>query len=470
MIKKIIVIFLTGLALVSTSVNAEMMTIKVSASVTYVDDIGNALDNQMYVGDVITGTYTFDTLTVDSEPAPDSGKYEFAPGVAGMSFVVNNLTMTSNQNAATGAYSIEIFNHLGSDGYHVRSFVNLPLTSGASLQEISINFFDPTGTALNSDLLLNAAPDLARYEYSDINGYGRSADGLNFFNFQAKVNTVTVEGGTPEGTYQISAIVRDVYDPYNLLQGRVTVGDSVDGSYAIDLHAIDSDPAVNSSLYISPADPQYGFDVTINGQNFKSDSPISGPEVRIYNETSDNYQCNASEGSATGLDVNLDAMAVYLYDPTGQALSSSAQPVESFDLSAFEIKDMIISGNRGYTRFFHITAELVSLYTGTEPGAVVSPATESQFVPYQRFDMAIILPPQITSMPLSVRGNINGLSEPYFSGSLCDPWKTTITSQRIYLCHDSSQMLRPGLNRVDLFIDMDDGTTIHTQADWKLIE
>lgn len=470
MIKKIIVVFFTGLALVSTSVNAEMVTIKVSASVTYVDDIGNALNNQMNVGDVITGTYTFDTLTVDLEPAPEMGKYEFATGVGGMSFVVNTLTMASNQNAPTGAYSIDILNYLGFDAYHVMSYDNLPLATGASLQEMSINFYDPTGTAHNSDVLTNTAPDLARYENGDIHGYGRSADGLNFFNFQAKVNTVTVEGSIPEGTYQISAIVRDVYDPYNLLQGRVKIGDAVDGSYAVDLHAIDSDPAENSGIYISPADPQYGFDVTINGQNFKSDSLNFGPEVLVYNDLSDNYQCNAREGSATGLDLDLDMMAVYLYDPTGQAFSSAALPVESFDLSAFEIKDLIISGNSGYARFFHITAELVSLYTGTEPGVVVSPATESQFVPYQRFDMAIILPPQVTAMPLSVRGNINGLPEPYFSGSLCNPWMTTITSQRVYLCHDSSQMLRPGLNRVDLFIDMDDGTTIHTQADWKLIE
>ena len=470
MINKIMIGACAGLALMSNAANAEIVTINVSATVNYVDDIANVLGNQVAVGDVITGSYSYDTTTIDSDPSPEFGKYDFAPGAGSMSFTVNGLTLASNPAAPIGAYSAEVVNYAGGDGFHVRSFENNLLPSGGKVMDLSFNLYDPTGSAHPTDQLPTNAPTLSAYQYRDLLASGNSADGLNFFYMGAEITSVSVESGTPDGSYQVAAIVRDVYDPFNLLQGQVNIGDNLTGGYAVDLLAADTDPTPEHAYYFNPMDPAYGFDVNINNLNFKSDSLAMASEVHIQDSFSDHYHSVARSGSVTGTSLSIDEIAIYMDDPSGLALSSTAQPAAGLNVSAFQIKDLLIVGSDGTGQYFHIITELVSINANLAPSVVISPATDSSFVLYQRFDMAVILPAQTAALPMAIRGNLNGVPEPYFSSSLCGPGPVTMSNQQVFICADTNQVLRPGTNQIDLLIDMDDGSVLTGQVIWNRLD
>ncbi|MCW8957194.1 MAG: hypothetical protein OQL09_09950, partial [Gammaproteobacteria bacterium] len=264
MLKKYLLTVFTGLALLATSVQAELITINVSATVNHVDDMGNVLGGQLTPGDIITGSYTYDTATIDRDTSPEFGNYPHASGVGNMSFTVNGINFSSDQSAPDDSYAIAIENYSNIDIYRVMSFMNQTLPSGARIDFLGIDLADFTGTAINSDALPTTAPDLSGYEIIDLHGDGRSADGLNWFNFSAKITSLTVDGSAPSGSYQLNAIVRHIYDPGNALQGKINIGDAVSGSYAVDLASIDTDPNLNHAYYMIPADSKYGFDLNIN--------------------------------------------------------------------------------------------------------------------------------------------------------------------------------------------------------------
>ena len=55
--------------------HAEQVSFEISATVYNVDDIGNSLGSSVTPGDIITGTYTLDLATPDSDPSPEYGHY-----------------------------------------------------------------------------------------------------------------------------------------------------------------------------------------------------------------------------------------------------------------------------------------------------------------------------------------------------------------------------------------------------------
>ena len=70
--KKSWLYFITPLFLLITSspVFAELVTIEYQATVDWVDDSGNALNGTIVPGQIVTGSYTFDTNLSDNNPDP----------------------------------------------------------------------------------------------------------------------------------------------------------------------------------------------------------------------------------------------------------------------------------------------------------------------------------------------------------------------------------------------------------------
>ena len=54
---------------------AEPVSFEISATVYNVGDMGNSLEGSVIPGDKITGTYTIDPATPDSDPSPEYGHY-----------------------------------------------------------------------------------------------------------------------------------------------------------------------------------------------------------------------------------------------------------------------------------------------------------------------------------------------------------------------------------------------------------
>jgi hypothetical protein len=49
--------------------NGQLITISIEATVNYLNDGHNLLQDKVHIGDTITGTYTYDTNTPDTNPA-----------------------------------------------------------------------------------------------------------------------------------------------------------------------------------------------------------------------------------------------------------------------------------------------------------------------------------------------------------------------------------------------------------------
>jgi len=200
--KKNLFIVIGALALWTSPLHAETITINISATVDWVDDTGNALDGQMNVGDVITGTYTYDNTTPDVEPLLMYGIYPHATGTGEMSIAANGLTLKTDPNPTESPFSMEIYDDF-TDIYRVVSHINLPLSTGARLDFMAIDLYDPTGQTNSSDALPVTAPDLSLYDFSDLHGYGVSADGTPF-NFVAKIGSLSIEPIEPPKVQVIS--------------------------------------------------------------------------------------------------------------------------------------------------------------------------------------------------------------------------------------------------------------------------
>lgn len=159
-----IVAVLTFISL-TNSLFAEPITIEITAEVAYVDDPNNCLGGAISVGDTLTGSYTYESTVLDSNPIPTVGDYghstpPFGIRVTGGGFIFE----TDPDNVE---FLVEICDNHGnpsSDNYLLRSYNNLPLSNGASVLHISWQLDDPICTALSSEALPTVPPVLTDWQ------------------------------------------------------------------------------------------------------------------------------------------------------------------------------------------------------------------------------------------------------------------------------------------------------------------
>jgi len=60
---------------VASPVQAEIIRIAIEATVDWVNDPCDYFEGNISPGDIITGTYTYDSATTDSNPLPTGGDY-----------------------------------------------------------------------------------------------------------------------------------------------------------------------------------------------------------------------------------------------------------------------------------------------------------------------------------------------------------------------------------------------------------
>ncbi len=154
-----LIVFCFCLIIVSithTFLFAETITIDITAEVSYVDDIGNTLGGAVEVGDIISGQYTYESTTPDTNPLPTVGDYLHYTSPYGISLEVNGLIFKTDY--ANVNFLVEIVNDHAPgippcDNYLLRSYNNLSLSGGIVVEHISWQLDDPTATALSSEAL-----------------------------------------------------------------------------------------------------------------------------------------------------------------------------------------------------------------------------------------------------------------------------------------------------------------------------
>jgi len=145
---------------------ASLVTIQITSEITEVSDTAGLLRGQIDIGDIIAGTYTYNSATLDSSPATRIGRYEHNVNPYGM-FLRSESGVEFQSDPYKIAFLIEIINDnigYGGDRYLAWSQRNIPLREGVFIYSIWCEFFDPTYTALSDDSLPLSPPVLTDWE------------------------------------------------------------------------------------------------------------------------------------------------------------------------------------------------------------------------------------------------------------------------------------------------------------------
>jgi hypothetical protein len=165
LLKTILAIVFLSLPAVSYG---QIITIGIEAVVNNVTDADNLLEGKITAGSIITGTYTYDTSTPDTNPATETGMYIHYSLPYGMALTVGGIIFKSApQNTM---FTIGITNaspgQMFSDSYGIRSYNNVPVLDGIQVDEFSWALEDYTNTAVSSTVLPTIAPVLSDWSYN----------------------------------------------------------------------------------------------------------------------------------------------------------------------------------------------------------------------------------------------------------------------------------------------------------------
>jgi hypothetical protein len=157
-----IVFVILVLCAFSLNSSASLITIGIEARVNYLNDSNNLLQGKVSVGSKISGTYTYDTNTPDTNPVIDVGDYLHYTSPCGVSLTVGGITFKSNLDNTMFKLGVTNGNPgIARDSYGIRSFYNSLILDGIQVDELSWALLDFSGTALSSADLPTTAPVLS---------------------------------------------------------------------------------------------------------------------------------------------------------------------------------------------------------------------------------------------------------------------------------------------------------------------
>jgi len=151
--------------MIALTAQADSITFIFTGHVVTVEDMSGVLGGSITTGTPLSGTYTFDSLTPDSNAFPDVGDYLHTSAGNGIIANMGPFTFQTDPNAVD--FLLEVVNRPLRDNYLLRSFNNIasgPLPPVSEELHIAWQLDDPTATALTSDALPLTPPDLSQWE------------------------------------------------------------------------------------------------------------------------------------------------------------------------------------------------------------------------------------------------------------------------------------------------------------------
>ncbi|OYD92880.1 hypothetical protein CDG76_19380 [Nostoc sp. 'Peltigera membranacea cyanobiont' 210A] len=297
-------------------------TVGFSGHFTNVYGNTNLLDGSIAVGTALTGSYTFNPSTLDSDNASDVGDYwHYATGY-GIVAQAGNYTFQTAPSQVN--FVLEVVNR-DMDNYLLRSYTNSPIGT-IPITHISWQLDDSTGTALNSDSLPQMPPDLSKWS----SPFGFDIEGGEYFDqFLLRAVIESIDSVTEGGIASQNAVEDS---PFTFTVPSDTFSDP------------DGDPLTyTATLADGSALPAW---LTFNGNTF-SGTPTNN------NVGSLNIKVTASDGTATVSDVFALTVANTNDAPTVANTIADQTATEntafSFALPANTFSDVDAGDNLVYT-------------------------------------------------------------------------------------------------------------------------
>ena len=146
-------------------------------------------------GTAITGSYTFDSTTLDSDPSGSSGSYQHAGPAYGFSINIGGSLFSTNDFLA-----VNVLNGVGIDQYGVLACNGGSAACFSGDLTVSMLMQDATGTALASAALPVAAPAVAAFQSRTISLYRNYFDDAGTFyqiQIDGTLDSLTQDSLTP---------------------------------------------------------------------------------------------------------------------------------------------------------------------------------------------------------------------------------------------------------------------------------
>jgi len=163
---KTLPVILVALCLCAGDLCGDIIEIELTAEITYLSQT-DWFNGEIKVGDIITGSYTYDPSTEDSSPLETVGNYHHYSPPCGISLTAGGFVFQTNTENVNFLIAIGN-NHMYSswDNYGVGSDNNLMLYNGVYIDLIGWGLQDSSGTALSSDALPTLPPVLEDWDYN----------------------------------------------------------------------------------------------------------------------------------------------------------------------------------------------------------------------------------------------------------------------------------------------------------------
>ncbi len=308
--------------------HAEVVTVHMRVQIDSVSDPSNALAFALGPGDLLAGSYTYDTATPDSNPLSWVADYSHTGPDYGLALFGGGLRFASDP--ANSSFLVEIvdgYPSTGEDDYTLRSYNNLLLPGGVVVDDVSWSLYDLDGTVFASTALPVQPPDLSAYEQQFFSITGHDPSQLSgAFAVYGHVTWVSLPSVV---TVQVAGSVQSVDDPQGLLAGQVTPGASLSASYTYDAAAKDASLLPTVGSYRSTQAPA-GLKGTVGSLSFGSDRSRVALLLQVLNDhpdfPPDRYELRSTNNQPFAGNLVLDGVAWRLQDPTGQALAGTALP------------------------------------------------------------------------------------------------------------------------------------------------
>jgi len=151
----------------TAATNPTRVTINLTAVVDLVDNPNGVPVGSIAPRDVITGSYTYNSKTKDSNPLLEVGTYVHDRKPYGIQLNMGSFSVQTDP--ANIDFQIRIENnHNGSDAYTVSSSNNVGTEPGPGVQAISWFLTDPTQTALSNTALTATPPVLSSWQQTNV--------------------------------------------------------------------------------------------------------------------------------------------------------------------------------------------------------------------------------------------------------------------------------------------------------------
>lgn len=168
---------------------AEQVSYEINAVIDQIIDPGKLLAGQVKKGDILKGMYTFDTKAVDTDSSPQYGHFDQLNENNGFSLRMNKLVSKKPTSHHNLFHTIDISNGK-TDYFYIESMTELPLGNDLMIRNISLEIFDYTGSAINSDALSPEPPEITHAEDKNVLFSGTKVNTHNDFDVKAHITSI----------------------------------------------------------------------------------------------------------------------------------------------------------------------------------------------------------------------------------------------------------------------------------------